>query len=102
VRKLGEDVADPDGRRALPCHPLRDCPRPTRRLIQSTRRDVSLEEDDSNHRSLSTRIPLFRLVLAAGGVEAACSEKPPLLGGTGRSNPSSSSGESVSLPNPLS
>jgi hypothetical protein len=32
---------------------------------------------DSNHRSLSGRIPLFRLVLSAGGVEEACSEKPP-------------------------
>src|SRR6267143_3828403 len=36
---------------------------------------------DSNHRSLSGRIPLFRLVLPAGGVEEACSEKPPVLGG---------------------
>ena len=36
---------------------------------------------DSNRRSLSGRIPLFRLVLPAGGVEEACSEKPPVLGG---------------------
>jgi hypothetical protein len=36
---------------------------------------------DSNHRSLSDRIPLFRLVLPAGGVEEACSEKPPVLRG---------------------
>src|SRR6266436_922194 len=46
---------------------------------------------DSNHRSLSGRIPPFRLVLPAGGVEEACSEKPPSKGGTGSPNPSSSS-----------
>src|SRR5882762_7948601 len=49
---------------------------------------------DSNHRSLSGRIPLFRLVLPAGRVEEAYSEKPPVLGGTGSSNPASSSRES--------
>src|SRR5438445_5192301 len=36
---------------------------------------------DSNYRSLSGRIRLFRLVLPAGGVEEACSEKPPVLRG---------------------
>ena len=45
--------------------------RPTRRWRKT----------DSNHRSLSGRIPLFRLVLPAGGVEEACSEKPPVLRG---------------------
>src|SRR6266478_908609 len=63
------------------------------REIRTRRR----RKTDSNHRSLSGRIPLFRLVLPAGGVEEACSEKPPVLEGTGSSNPSSSSGESVSL-----
>jgi hypothetical protein len=56
---------------------------------------------DSNHRSLSGRIPLIRLVLPAGGVEEACSEKPPVLGGTGSSNPSSSGDESAAKPESL-
>src|SRR5882762_6024107 len=51
------------------------------RTVGCRRLDSLLEEDDSNHRSLSGRIPLFRLVLPAGGVEEACSEKPPVLWG---------------------
>src|SRR6267143_1411733 len=53
------------------CHFLAACPIPSPRWRKT----------DSNHRSLSGRIPLFRLVLPAGGVEEACSEKPPVLGG---------------------
>jgi len=43
----------------------------------SSETDWLRRKTDSNHRSLSGRIPLVRLVLPAGGVEEACSEKPP-------------------------
>src|SRR5207249_5711370 len=52
---------------------------PSRNYLR--RRTRRWRKTDSNHRSLSGRIPLFRLVLPVGGVEEACSEKPPVLTG---------------------
>src|SRR6266478_8796963 len=90
------DRTSPTGRKGPSIHdgPDRHCLEKTRRRSEgalrmkgfSCRRHRSLltrwwRKTDSNHRSLSSRIPLFRLVLPAGGVEEACSEKPPVLGG---------------------
>src|SRR6516165_175247 len=62
------------GHRATPSIDVSDeIATPPARPIASLR----WRKTDSNHRSLSGRIPLFRLVLSPGGVEEACSEKPP-------------------------
>src|SRR6266478_10071936 len=64
------------------------------RRVDLQRRTRRWRKTDSNYRSFFARVRPSRYRFGARRGEKACSEKRPVLGGTGSSNLSPSSGES--------